>query len=88
MEKRLARAKAKTEVLEKLIEDKSRELYLAQQQAQSAYDYLDNIVRSMLSCLIVTDDCGVVQRTNRATEGHAMCNRGGATYWQSSQCRL
>ena len=68
LEKRLARAKAKTEVLEKLIEDKSRELYLAQQQAQSAYDYLDNVVGSMLSCLIVTDDCGIVKRTNRATE--------------------
>ena len=67
-EKRAARAEAKVEALEKLIEDNRRDLSLVQQEAHFAYEYLDNIVQSMMSCLIVTDEQGVVRRTNRAAE--------------------
>jgi PAS domain S-box-containing protein len=65
--KRMARAQAKVEALEKLIEDKSRELFIANQKVQKAYDNLGNAINSMLSSLVVADAQGVIQSANDAT---------------------
>ena len=66
-EKRLARTEAKLEAMEKLLEDKSRELFMANQETEKARDHLQNVIRSMLSSLIVTDAGGVIQTANQAT---------------------
>ncbi len=67
--KRLARAEAKIAALEKLAEDKTRELYLAHQEVEITNEYLQNILRSMLTCLVVLDTNGHQDR-NRATLEH------------------
>lgn len=53
--------------MEKLLEDKSRELFLANEKIQDTNEYLENIMGSMQSCLIVTDAQGIVQVVNEAT---------------------
>ncbi len=65
--KRLARYQAKLEAVEKILEDKSRELFLANQEEQKANAYLQNIISSMQSCLIVTDAQCIIQVVNQAT---------------------
>ena len=65
--KRLARAEAKIAALEKLAEDKTRELYLAHQEVEITNEYLQNILRSMLTCLVVLDTNGIIKTVNRAT---------------------
>ena len=65
--KRLARAEAKIKSLEGMIEDKTRELFLAHQEAQITNDYLQNILKAMLTCLIVVNREGEIRTTNRAT---------------------
>ena len=69
LEKRLARAQSKAKTLEKLIEDKTRELFLAQQEVEITSEYLQNILKSMTSCLVVVDPEGDIKTVNRATLG-------------------
>lgn len=66
-EKRLAHTQAKLAAMEKLLEDKSRDLFTANQEVEKTNDHLQNIIRSMLSSLIVTDAQGVIQTANQAT---------------------
>ena len=66
-DKRLTRYKAKLDAVKKILEDKSRELFLANQEEQKANAYLQNIIRSMQSCLIVTDAQCTIQVVNQAT---------------------
>jgi two-component system NtrC family sensor kinase len=65
-EKRLKRAQEKIQALEKLIEDKSRELYLSNEKLQLTNDYLEDVVTAMLNSLIVTDAAGAIQTANQA----------------------
>ena len=65
--KRLTRIQAKLEVMEKLLEDKSRELYIANREVEKTNDHLQNVIGSMLSSLIVTDAEGTIQTANQAT---------------------
>ena len=65
--KRLTRIQAKLEVMEKLLEDKSRELYIANREVEKTNDHLQNVIGSMLSSLIVTDADGTIQTANQAT---------------------
>ena len=66
-QKRLARAEAKIEALEKLVEGKTRDLYLAHQEVEITNEYLQNVLRSMLTCLVVLDTTGIIKTVNRAT---------------------
>ena len=66
-EKRLIRTQEKLAAMEKLLEDKSRELFLANEKIQETNEYLENIIGSMQSCLIVTDAQGIIQVVNEAT---------------------
>ena len=65
--KRLTRIQAKLEVMEKLLEDKSRALYIANREVEKTNDHLQNVIGSMLSSLIVTDAEGTIQTANQAT---------------------
>lgn len=53
--KRLQRATAKIAVLEGMIEEKTRNLYLAQEQVREKSEFLESILTSMPSAVIVTD---------------------------------
>jgi two-component system, NtrC family, sensor kinase len=66
-EKRLADTQAKLEAMEKLLDDKSRELFSANQAIKKTNDYLQNVIDSMVSSLIVTDAQGLIQTANHAT---------------------
>lgn len=58
LERRLTKARQKTAILEDLIEDKTRSLYLAQQEVRKKSNYLETILRSMDSAVIVIDAAG------------------------------
>ena len=66
-EKRLVETQAKLKAMEKLLEDKSRELFSANQAIEKTNDYLQNVIDSMVSSLIVTDAQGLIQTANHAT---------------------
>jgi PAS domain S-box-containing protein len=66
-EKRLIRTQARLAAMEKLLEDKSRELFQANEKVQNTNDHLENIIGSMQSCLIVTDHRGIIKIANEAT---------------------
>lgn len=66
VEKRLQRAQEKIRALEKLIEDKSRKLYLSNENLQLTNKYLEDVVTAMLNSLIVTDATGAIQTANEA----------------------
>ena len=65
--KRLARAEAKIKSLEGMIEDKTRELFLTHQEVAITNEYLQNILKAMLTCLVVIDRDGNIRTVNRAT---------------------
>ncbi len=58
LERRLTKARQKTAILEELIEDKTRSLFLAQQEVRKKSNYLESILRSMDSAVIVIDAAG------------------------------
>lgn len=55
LEKRLQRARTKIELLEGMIEEKTRNLYLAQEEVRQKGAFLESILTSMPSAVIVTD---------------------------------
>ena len=55
LERRLARAREKNAILEGMIEDKTRSLYLAQQEISAKNGFLESILRSMDSAVIVAN---------------------------------
>lgn len=67
VEKRLIRTQEKLAAMETLLEDKSRDLFLANEEIQKTNDFLNNVIGSMLSCLIVTNAEGTIQIINEAT---------------------
>ena len=52
LRKRLDRATAKIDILEKMIEDKTRNLYLAQDELRANNDFMSGVLRSMQSAVI------------------------------------
>ena len=67
LERRLARAREENQILEKLIEDKTRSLYLAQQEQEKSRRFLQNVLRSMDSAVMITDEAGVITTVGGAT---------------------
>lgn len=59
LEKKLERERQKVKILEKMIEDRTRELYIVN-------EYLQNINNSMADTLIVVNSDGTVRSVNRA----------------------
>ncbi len=68
LQKRLDRATAKIEILEKMIEDKTRNLYLAQDELRANNDFMAGVLGSMVSAVVVTDADAVVIDVQGATE--------------------
>ena len=67
-QKRLERAERKIELLEDLIENKSREVYYAQERLNAANDSLAKLLQVMPGALIVTDKDGKIERINITTQ--------------------
>ncbi|MCB0310027.1 MAG: PAS domain-containing protein [Bdellovibrionales bacterium] len=65
-ERQLIRAKRKVSLLEQMIEDKTRELYLEHSASERSNQFLNKILRSMPSGVIVTDPNFVVIMVNQA----------------------
>jgi len=55
-------------VLEQKIEEQSREIFVAQQELQTAYDYLSDVYKTIPSALIVFDTQGSIKAVNTAAE--------------------
>ena len=68
LQKRLDRATAKIDILEQMIEDKTRNLYLAQDELRANNDFMAGVLGSMESAVVVTDADGVVIDVQGATE--------------------
>lgn len=68
LQKRLDRATAKIDILEKMIEDKTRNLYLAQDELRANNDFMAGVLGSMESAVVVTDAEGIVIDVQGATE--------------------
>lgn len=68
LEKRLARSKEKIKILEEMIEDKTRNLYLAQETLRAKSEFLTGVLASMQAAVIVTDQQGIVSAIHGATE--------------------
>lgn len=66
LQKKLKRADQKVEILEKMIEDKTRELYIVNEQLQLANLYLQNVIQSMVDALIVVNPDGKIKTVNPA----------------------
>lgn len=66
LQRRLARAQAKVRLLEGMIEDKTRELFVAHRDVQRNHDELREILASMPSAVVVIDGDGTIQRANQA----------------------
>ncbi len=78
LERRLARAREKNAILEGMIEDKTRSLYLAQQEISAKNAFLESILRSMDSAVfvanaegrIVTIDGAMASRLEREPDSY------------------
>lgn len=66
LQRRLERAQAKVRALESMIEDKTRELYLAHREVQRNHNQLKEILANMPSAVIAIDGQGTIQRANQA----------------------
>lgn len=67
-EKALLRAQQKLEVLETMLEDKSRELFYEKEELRKSHRELTTVFNGMLNAIIVTDPLGYIIKTNQATE--------------------
>jgi len=69
LEKRLERARAENTELERLIEDRTRSLYLAQEELRTSKQHLEDVLASMHSAVLITDNRGVIRSVGgRAAE--------------------
>lgn len=66
LERRLARAEQRVVVLERMIELRSRELYVARVAAEAAKNYAESIIAAMSNALVVTDARGQIETANPA----------------------
>ncbi|MEM7338697.1 MAG: ATP-binding protein [Actinomycetota bacterium] len=60
LERRLERAREQNEILEHMIEEKTRSLYMAQRDLHQGKVFLENVLGSMTSAVFVTDECGTI----------------------------
>jgi len=67
LERRLDRARAENQVLERLIEDKTRSLYLTQCQLRDSKVFLENVLASMSSAVMITDVDGRITSVGGTT---------------------
>lgn len=67
LEKRLDRARAENVELERLIEDRTRSLYLAQEELRTSKQHLEDVLASMHSAVLITDHRGVVRSVGGRT---------------------
>ena len=64
---RLERARRQIAILENMIEDKTRSLYLAQEELRAKSAFLERILESMTSALVVTDNDGAITMVGGST---------------------
>ncbi|MEM9202262.1 MAG: ATP-binding protein [Actinomycetota bacterium] len=67
LERRLARERERAAVLEQMIEDKTRSLYLAHEEISLAKRFQESVLRCMDSAVIVTDQDGVITSVSGTT---------------------
>ena len=70
LEKKLRRAKLEIAELEKLIEDKTRSLFLAKERLEQTSRFLENVMATIRSAVFVIDEEGRLASVNKAT--HAL----------------
>jgi len=68
LERRLARTLRRVEVLETMIEEKTRSLYLAQEQLRESNRFLQNVMRTMDSAVFVTDTTSAIVAVGGSAE--------------------
>ncbi len=68
LQMRLDRAKAKIRILEELTEEKTRTLYIAQEELKTKNEFMASLLGSMRSAVIVTDEGGAITDVHGATE--------------------
>ncbi|MEL6986121.1 MAG: hypothetical protein AAFO29_27070, partial [Actinomycetota bacterium] len=68
LERRLERARAENGELERLIESRTRSLYLAQGELRSSKQYLEDVLASMHSAVLITDAAGRIESVGGRTE--------------------
>ncbi len=66
--KKLARSKRKVELLEKLIEDKSREAFKANDQLVRSNQSLETLYQALPSAMLVVNSDGLIVRCNRSAQ--------------------
>lgn len=66
VQRKLERAEKKVAILEAMIEDKTRQIYLAKQTAEAALERLRNVHRTMPSALLTVDAEGAIADANTA----------------------
>lgn len=66
LERKLNRAKKEINALESIIEDRSRSLFVAQEELQETVDFLTLVLEKLETAVVVTDLDGVITRLNRA----------------------
>ncbi len=68
LERRLERARSENGELERLIEDRTRSLYLAQEELRTSKQYLEDVLASMHSAVLITDGSGRISSVGGRTE--------------------
>ena len=66
LQRRFDRAQHKVRLLEQMIEERARSLFLAQEQLHDNIEFLNNILKTLDSGVFVVDLLGRIQRANRA----------------------
>ncbi len=67
LNQRLERANKRISTLEKMIEDRTREVYLEQEQLRQAHTYVNKILETMQSSVIVVDEHNFISSANSTT---------------------
>ena len=63
--RRLERAKHQVAILEQMLEDKTRDLYLSNLELRSANEFMEDVFESMAGGLVVVGQDGTIERVNR-----------------------
>lgn len=66
LERQHKKALKKVELLEKLIEDRTRELYIAKEELKTANIYLQGVIEAVMDALIVVNREGRIKTVNKA----------------------
>ncbi len=82
-DRKLARAQKQVVILEQMIEDKTRELFLSQEDLRSANEHFESVIRSMQDMLIVLKPDGMIQSVNEQTTSLLGYDRDDALIGQS-----